>query len=112
MFVSIEDYGKQLNVSWYLMLKENFLTKLLLVAERNAFAGAILAPLLIILGIFYSTRKYTIPEQMNLFDLEELTAYTTTAHHAVLDAVEGMMKQMNMDFSKVDAKSRGFLNIS
>ena len=47
-----------------------------------------------------------------MFDFEELTAYGTTVHRAVIKAVEEIMGQLNMDFSKVDTKSRGFLNIS
>jgi hypothetical protein len=49
---------------------------------------------------------------MNVFDIEELTAFTTTIHHAVTGAVEAVMKGMDMDFSKIDTKARGFLNIS
>ncbi|OYV27737.1 MAG: hypothetical protein B7W98_01130 [Parcubacteria group bacterium 20-58-5] len=38
VFVSIEDYGKQLNVSWYLMLRENWLTRLLKLTAASAWA--------------------------------------------------------------------------
>ncbi len=112
VFVSVEDYGKQLSVSWYLMLRENWLTRLLQMTQKSAAAAICLWPVVFVAKIFYSARSVTIPELMNMFDLEELTAYSTTVHHAVTGAVEALMGQMNMDFSKVDTKSRGFLNLS
>jgi hypothetical protein len=110
-FVSIADYGKQLNVSWYLMQKSNWLTRLLKMSTIP-FAGFLLAPVIFAAKIFYHSTSSTIPELMNMFDLEEFSAYTSTVHHAVTGAVQGLMSQMNMDFSKVDTKSRGFLNVS
>jgi hypothetical protein len=112
VFVSIEDYGKQLNVSWYLMLRTNWLTNMLKLVVIHPFSIIIMFPVVIFAKIFYSSTGTTIPELMNVFDVEELTAFTTTVHHAVTGAVEAVMKGMDMDFSKVDTKARGFLNIS
>jgi len=112
VLVSIEDYGKQLNVSWYLMIKENWLSRLTHLAMKNNLFMLFLAPILFVAKFFYSKRNCIIPELMDIFDIEELTAYSTTAHHAVTKATEEIMGQMDMDFSKVDTKSRGFLNIS
>lgn len=110
-FVSIEDYGKQLNVSWYLMVKNNWITKLVQLAGTSPWVWIFLFWLIPFAKIYYAKLGLAVPELMNMFDLEELTAYTTTAHHAVLDAVQNLMKSMDLDFSKVDTKSRGFLNI-
>ncbi len=112
-FVSVMDYGHQLSVSWYLMFQENWFTKFM----KTAVKGGVIAFLanwfvVIMARIFYAARRCTIPELMNIFDAEELTAYTTTVHHAVTGAVEELMGGMNMDFSRVDTRSRGFLNIS
>mgnify|MGYP001592978122 FL=1 len=49
---------------------------------------------------------------LNVFDTEELTAYVTTVHHAVLETTKELMENRHLDFTKVDSKSRGFLNIS
>lgn len=112
VFVSTMDYGKQLSVSWYLMLRENWLTRMLQMATLHPFLGLLAFPLVLVAKIFYGTRGLTIPELMNMFDLEELTAYGTTVHHAVTKATEELMNSLNQDFSKVDTKTRGFLNIS
>jgi hypothetical protein len=111
IFISIEDYGKQLNVSWYLMIKKNWLTSLLQLSALHDILGWFLIPVVFIAKIFYSASSTTIPELMNMFDIEELTAYGTTVHNAVISAVEQLMGSLNMDFSKVDTKSKGFLNI-
>ena len=52
------------------------------------------------------------PEDMTMDDKEELGAYITTAHHVVLAALEELMNDLNLDFSKVDKHTEGFLNLS
>ncbi len=112
IFIGVHDYGKQLSVSWYLTLELTFLGKIMALAKVNPLAAIFFWPILIFAKIFYGGRGYVIPETMDLFDLEELRAYATTVHEAVKKATENLMSDMKMDFSKVDTKSRGFLNIS
>ncbi|MDP2933620.1 MAG: hypothetical protein Q8N81_05845 [bacterium] len=52
------------------------------------------------------------PEDMTMDDKEELGAYITTAHNVVLTALEELMNNLNLDFSKVDKHTEGFLNLS
>jgi hypothetical protein len=52
------------------------------------------------------------PEDMSMDDKEELGTYITLAHQAVLAGLEEMMNNLNLDFSKVDKHSQGFLNLS
>ncbi len=53
------------------------------------------------------------PEDMTLDDKEELGTYITLVHQqAVLVGLEEMMNNLNLDFSKVDKHSQGFLNLS
>jgi hypothetical protein len=52
------------------------------------------------------------PEDMTMDDREELSAYITTAHNVVLAALEELMNDLNLDFSKVDKHTEGFLNLS
>jgi len=49
---------------------------------------------------------------MDIFDLEELTAYVTTVHHTLVAATKSVSETVGFDFTKVDTKSKGFLNIS
>lgn len=111
VFVSIEDYGKQLSVSWYLMLRENWLTRMLQASAASVWARLFLIPFIFVARMFYAKSGYTIPELMNMFDIEELTSYTTTVHHAVQEAVNALVKEKNLNPAKVSWQSRGFLNI-
>ena len=108
MYVSARDYGKQLSVYWYLALE--------LPLWRKLFAsfGIFILPILplVMFYDFLKGRGKTSPLQMSLFGLEELTAYVTTGHHAVIDASKEISQTVDFDFAKVDQKSKGFLNIS
>lgn len=52
------------------------------------------------------------PADMTLDDREELGTYITIVHQAVLAVLEETMNSLNLDFSKVDTHSKGFLNLS
>lgn len=91
IYAGSRDYGKLLIASWYLVADEHKLPTL-----GRALAGGIAANLL----------------KLNMFETEELSAFASVAHEALKDAVEQIMTAKGLDFSKVDTKSRGFLNIS
>jgi len=111
MYIGATDYGKQLFVSWYLTLEPSWIWKLIgsLPWWILIFFLGILIPLMLIQAL---RRKIVAPGDMDVFDLEELTAYTTTVHHALIDAAKEVSESVDFDFTKVDLKSRGFLNIS
>lgn len=52
------------------------------------------------------------PDEMTMDDKEEFGVYMTLVHQAVLGSLEEMMNNLNLDFSKVDKHSEGFLNLS
>ena len=52
------------------------------------------------------------PDEMTLDDKEEFGAFMTVMHQTVLDSVEEMMNNLNLDFSKVDKHTEGFINLS
>jgi hypothetical protein len=89
LFVGARDYGNNLNVSWYLVCEPFFLDWLF----KKKYEKIVYTPML-------------------LFDLEELTAYVTCAHHCVLKAVDKIMRSLGQDPSKIDRKSKGFLGVS
>jgi hypothetical protein len=93
IFINARDYGENLDVSWYL-------------TYRLPFWRALLR---FIPGI--GAASFTL-ESLDLFDHQDLTAYTTICHHSTLDAVEKIMLILNQDPSKIDRKSKGFLGIS
>jgi hypothetical protein len=116
ILMSARNYGKQLTVSWYLTEKASPTSLLADNMPEHPIGALIFMPLAVIsklMGLVKDKMNNTVrAENMNIFDSEELTAYATTCHHALLESVEQLMVDLNQDFSKVDTKSRGILNIS
>jgi len=111
MYIGAMPYGEQLFVSWYLTLEPSWLRRLL--AHLPNIVMLILMPVLFPLYLYLIIkRKRVHPENMDIFDLQELSAYITTVHHALIDATEDICKDVDFDFTKVDTKTQGFLNIS
>lgn len=111
MYIGAVDYGKQLFVSWYLTLELTGIRKFL--AKLPWLLLILLLPIVIPINIYQRFKRKTVaPADMDIFDLEELTAYVTTVHHAVTDATKEISQSVGFDFTKVDQKSKGFLNIS
>src|SRR3989338_4818354 len=52
------------------------------------------------------------PEDMTLDDKEEFGTYISLIPQAVLGGLEEVMNNLNLDFSKVDKHTEGFLNLS
>jgi len=114
MLIGARDYGKQLSVFWYLIMEPKGLLKILRILgspKLIIFTFPIVLPLIAYQSIF-KRKKSVFPGALDLFDLEELTCYATTGHHAVLETVEELMTDLGQDTSKIDRKSRGFLGIS
>src|SRR3989338_4629733 len=131
MYVGVSDYGKQLSVQWYLLLEPRDWTGSLIGAGVAALVVIALFALKWWLGLigllvggfflYWHYKKNAKDaeaagagnlEYMDLFDLEELSNYVTTVHHAATGSVEHLMTGMSLDFSKVDTRSKGFLKIS
>jgi len=92
IFIGARDYGENLDVSWYL-------------TYRPSLIDAIIS--LLTLGIIRRGLR-----ELDLFDLQDLTAFATNCHHSLLKAVEKQMLSLNQDPSKIERKSRGFLGVS
>lgn len=93
LFLNVRDYGNNLDVAWYLTFRPSFLRSLLtIIPFVNLIPKA---------GL-----------ELDIFDLQDLRAYGTNAHHCLLKAVEKLMLDLNQDPSKIDRKTRGFLGIS
>jgi len=110
MYIGARDYGKQLFVSWYLIEEPMAFWR---VFRRNPIRAIFGWPFIILMRAFSfsqggNTKFFSL---LNLFDTEELTAYVTTVHHALLDSVKAMMEDRKLDFTKVEDRTRGFLNI-
>jgi hypothetical protein len=92
MYIGARDYGRDLNVSWYLTCEpgplKQFFSELL---TKSSFA---------------------LSFSMDIIRFEELTAYVTKVHHSVLKAVASLMQRLGQDASRIERKSRGFLGVS
>lgn len=93
IFINARDYGNNLDVSWYLTYRLPFWRAILRIIPGLGGASFVL-------------------ESLDLFDRQDLTAYTTICHHSTMDAVVRIMMILDQDTSRIDRKSRGFLGIS
>lgn len=110
MYISARDYGNNLQVSWYLVHQPSFWRRLLALFLLVPGLNLLILPFYLI-GRLFTARQAGLLD-LDLFDLQDLTAYVTNAHHCLLEAVEKLMLDLNQDPSKIDRKSRGFLGIS
>jgi hypothetical protein len=94
MFIGARDYGDNLDVQWYLTCEPGFFKKTLSdVLTKGASDKA-------------------LSFSLDLFQQQDLTAYSTVIHHCLLKSLEKLMAGMGQDTSKIDRKSKGFLGIS
>jgi hypothetical protein len=87
------DYGKLLLVSWYLVADKS---KLPAMAK---LAGA-------------ATLGRMDFLELSVYESEELSAFSSLVHEALKGSVAEVMGSLNLDFSKVDTKTRGLINLS
>lgn len=111
MYIGARDYGKQLFVSWYLLEEPISFWRLF---KRDVLGTLLRWPFIMLARMFSISQGGSgqLMTPLNLFDTEELTAYATTVHHAVLEAVKTVMEGQKLDFAKVDKRTSGFLNIA
>ena len=129
MFIGAIDRAGQLKISWYLTvaLPGRIMGKLRAInkADRDAMPRALRAPQMLAKTLGRKLAQKinekaagkpvpirVRPEDMTMDDKEELGAYITTAHNVVLAELEELMNDLNLDFSKVDKHTEGFLNLS
>ena len=130
LWIGAIDRAGQLKVSWYLTvaLPGGITGRLRAInkAQRDALPAplksfSLLPKMLGKMAAQKLTEKITgkpapirvRPEDMSMDDKEELGTYITLVHQqAVLAGLEEMMNNLNLDFSKVDKHSQGFLNLS
>lgn len=109
--IGAEDYGKQLNISWYLVQRPSLFARIM-----SYLPGFLALPLYPFYGIYtfyekFISRRVTFAN-MDLFDRNELSAFAGSVHHAVTAGSSTIANSVGFDFSKVDQKSKGFLNLN
>ena len=48
---------------------------------------------------------------LDIFETQDLKAYVTVVHHSVKKVIELLMQELGQDSSKIDWKSKGFLEV-
>lgn len=109
MLINARDYGKTLDISWYLLFKLSIWRKVLVWLLMVPVLNLFIFPFFLI-GTVVRGKKAGL--DLDMFDEQDLRAYTTVAHHSMKEAVEKMMADLNKDSSRIDWKSQGFLGIS
>ena len=109
--VCAQEYGKQLLIAWYLTQRVSKFMQFM--ANMPGFIVFSIYPIYLVIKLYdkITNRRVTL-ENMDLFDRQELGAFAGTVHHCVVFGSENIAEAVNFDFSKVDRKSRGFLNIA
>lgn len=90
-YIGVREYGVHLDVCRFLTVEPGFFKKM--VSEKLTGEGAAL-----------SGPKNILVEQ-------DLTAWTTVVHHAVLAAVEGVMHDLGQDPATLHRESKGYLSV-
>ena len=93
IFLTARDYGKNLDVSWYLTCRPTIWQALLSLIMRS-----------------YNPAKEI--SELNVFDQQDVRAYAANAHRCMKKAVSKVIEDIGQDAEKIDWKSRGFLGIS
>lgn len=93
IFINARDYGKNLDVSWYLTCRPTIGQAILSLIVRS-----------------YNPAKEI--SELNVFDQQDVRAYAANAHRCMKKAVTKVIEEVGQDAEKIDWKSRGFLGIS
>lgn len=93
--VSARDYGRQLLVAWHYVAKPLLANQLAVEAESEVFHTAI-----------------RTKEILSVSGSIETRALRSIVHSAVVESIKKLAADLNLDFSKIDTRTRGFLNIS
>lgn len=91
MYIGIRDYGVHLDCCRFLTVEPGFLKKWAAV-RLTGYADALSAP-------------------KNILIHQDLRAWVTVVHHAVIDSVEALMIKLNKDLKLIQRGSKGFLEV-
>lgn len=93
MYVGARDYGKHLDISWFLTVEPGFF--------KSAFSA-----------MMANGNINALSFNLDIFDNQDLRAYVTSVHRcAVKQAVEQVGAELNQDTSKFNWQSKGFLQV-
>ena len=89
MFIGARDFGAHLDVSWFVTLNPSPLKNLL-----NKYSNPL-----------------NMSMQVNVFIQQDLSAFTTVAHHCLKRTLDMTYEELNLDPIGLNTQSKGFLNV-
>ena len=92
-YVGVRDYGSHLHLCRFLTV------------EPGAFKKMIAS------SLSSSNDPYALSAPKNILVEQDLSAWATVVHHAVLDATSALMTKQGQDPSKIRRESRGILEV-
>jgi hypothetical protein len=94
MYVGARDYGRHLDVSWFLTLEPGVI--------KRALSGI----------ITQGQDHQALTFRMDLFDQQDLRAYVTSVHRfCVRRAVQGLLEELGQEPPNSQWQSKGFLQV-
>jgi len=91
LYIGARDFGTNLDVSWYLTIQPSALKR----AVSKYATG----------------NPQALSMQVDFFSQQDLSAYTSYAHHCVKETVKLLMKELEQDPTGLNTKSKGFLEL-
>ncbi len=91
LYIGARDYGTSLDVSWYLTIQPSALKRTL--------------------SKYTTGNPQALSMQVDFFSQQDLSAYTSYAHHCVTETVQKLMKELEQDPTGLNTKSKGFLEL-
>jgi hypothetical protein len=91
MFISAQNFGQDLSVSWYLTVNPGFLKRAIskkLTRDSNALS-----------------------QEIPVFAQQDLSAYVSIAHNRLRAVVEELNKELQQDYSRIDWQPKGILSM-
>lgn len=110
MYINARPYGRNLQVSWYLVIQPGFWRRVLNLMMMIPLLNLFFLPFQLVSNSRRNGQSGLM--ELDLFDTQDLTAYVTNAHHCLLEAVERVMSELGQDPASIERKSRGFLGVS
>lgn len=110
MYINARPYGNNLQVSWYLVEQPGFWKRLLNLLLMIPVLNLFFLPFQLVSNSRRNGQSGLM--ELDIFDLQDLTAYVTNAHHCLIAAVKRVMSDLGQDPSRIERKSRGFLGVS
>lgn len=109
MYVTVQDYGRHLQVSWFLLHQVSFGTLFMNAVLCIPILSLLVFPFYLIARLRQSKEAGIL--HLNLFDEQALKSYVTNAHQCLLDAVHILTHEEKVEPLSIREHSKGFLGI-